>query len=77
MVNLSERMLCGIRCAPWLVFVTAGEDRPGNAGKLVGERDRQRLVPSEAGERLRRVAGEEDPSTVYGSKKSWWQRLFS
>src|SRR5215470_13430553 len=48
LVNLSERILCGIGCEPWLVFVTAGEDRPGNAGKLVGERDRQQIAMREA-----------------------------
>ena len=55
MVNLSERILGGIGCDPWLVFVTAGEHRPGNAGKLVGERDRQQVAMREA------FAGPVDP----------------
>ena len=45
MVDLSELLSGGI-CGDhsWLIGATAGENRPGDAGKLVGERDCQHVV---------------------------------
>ena len=43
MVNLSE-LVSGIANDPRLIRVTACEDRPGDARKLVGERDCQHVA---------------------------------
>src|SRR5215813_5330687 len=48
LVNLSERMLCGIRCDPRFVVATTRKHGPGDAGELVGERDRQQIAVREA-----------------------------
>jgi hypothetical protein len=40
LVNLSEPLSCCMG-DPLLIGATAREDRPGDAGELVGERDRQ------------------------------------
>src|SRR6516165_10709205 len=37
LVNLSERVLCGIGRDPWLVVAATGEHRPSNACELVSE----------------------------------------
>ena len=48
MVDLSERFSSGIDCDPRLVVTTSGKDCPGDAGELVGERDRQQIAMGEA-----------------------------
>ena len=44
LVNLSERVLCGIGRDPWLVVATAGKYGPGDTCELIGERDRQQIT---------------------------------
>ena len=48
MVNLSERISSSIGCDPRLIVATSGKDCPGDAGELVGERDRQQIAMREA-----------------------------
>ena len=48
MVDLSERFSSGIDCDPRLVVTTSGKDCPGDAGELVGERDRKQIAMGEA-----------------------------
>jgi hypothetical protein len=44
LVNLSELVSCGIGGDPRLVGSTAGENRPGDAGELIGECNRQHVA---------------------------------
>ena len=44
LVNLSERVLCGIGRDPWLVVAATGEYRPSNACELVGERNGEQIA---------------------------------
>ena len=48
LVNLSERILCSIGRDPRFVVATAREHCPGDAGELVGERDRQQIAMGKA-----------------------------
>ena len=44
LVDLSEPLSRGIGGDPWLIGAAACENRPGDAGELVGERDRQHVA---------------------------------
>lgn len=44
LVDLSARLLHRIGCNLRLIGAPARENRPGDAGELVGERDRQRVA---------------------------------
>jgi hypothetical protein len=44
LVDLSEPVSRGFGDNPWLIGVTARKNRPGDAGKFVGERDRQHVA---------------------------------
>ncbi len=44
LVDLSEPLSRGICSNPRLVGLTSGENRPGDAGEFVGERDRQHVA---------------------------------
>src|SRR6476620_4396929 len=48
LVNLSKPISSGIGCDPRLVVATSGKHSPGDAGELVGERDRQQIAMGEA-----------------------------
>ena len=48
LVNLSEPILCSIGRDPWCVVAAAGEHGPGDAGELIGERDRQQIAMRQA-----------------------------
>jgi hypothetical protein len=48
LVNLSEPISRDMVCDPRLVVTTSGKHCPGDAGELVGERDRQQIAMSEA-----------------------------
>src|SRR5215471_15080108 len=48
LVNLSKRILCGIGRDPRFVVATTRKHSPGDAGELVGERDRQQIAVREA-----------------------------
>jgi hypothetical protein len=43
LVNLSERILCGIGRDPWVVVAAARKHSPGDARELISERDRQQI----------------------------------
>ena len=44
LVDLSEPLSRGVCSNPRLVGLTSGENRPGDAGEFVGERDRQHVA---------------------------------
>ena len=56
LVNLSERFSSGIDCDPRFVVATSGEHCPGDAGELVGERDRQQVAVGGASRLVRSTA---------------------
>src|SRR5215472_10493212 len=48
LVNQSEPTSGGIGSVPWLVVAATREHGPGDAGELVGERDREQIAMSKA-----------------------------